>query len=795
VEPLEQRCQPSVTYSSYLGGDTSDEVTSVATDVLGNIYVAGRAGSNSFPGIPGPRPAQANGFVAKLGPAGNLLWAGYVDTDLDGVRAIAVDRSGHVYVTGTTEQATNFATSGAAQTNYGGNGDAFVIKMNTSDGAIDYATYLGGEQLDVARGIAVDRSGDAFVTGYTISAQFPKTNPLPGQGALHVNSGQDAFVTEINPSGSQFLFSTYLGGSQNGPGQNGATKSQGNAITLDVFGNIYLTGFTEAADFPTANAFQPVKGAGMDVFVTEIRADETGLAYSTFLGGPSDDLNIGNAIAVDRLGNILIAGDTDGAHFPLKNAFQGKLNGTGLPANDDAFVSKINPRLVGAAQLVYSTYLGGSAIDFAQAIAVDTAGNAYVTGQTNSDTLVGHFPLVNAFQRNFPAGAFLTELAPGGQALLSSYYGGGGETGEGLAVDGFGNVVFVGHTQSAHLPTTANAYLRTFPGGSDSGFVALLGGANKSFSGTDTDGDQYTVQLSGPGAVSVAVDDSTGNGRGPIESIALEGTSPASSVLIVRVTRKVGDGFVDVGSITGSGLLQIAAGTANLVGSGISLSGGLGSLYVHDVRNGAGVLAADAPAQLTGISAHDIGDGTTINVGGSLSVLTAARIGAATIIAPRLTTLTVTGDRSLGLSGDLAAHLILTGTGTALGTATIAGRVSGADIEVRAGSVGTFVTGAFLNSTLFVGQGGKLTSGARLVVFAVTGLAGSTAPAFVNSNVAASVVGTVGLASVRTDNGGTKFGVEGHQAIGKVVVTNPHFVYNPRQKTPQGVGDFQVSLV
>jgi hypothetical protein len=704
-----------------------------------------------------------------------------------------VDPSGNVYATGTTERASGIATPGAAQTTFGGWSDAFVMKLSAS-GAVSYVTYVGGEGLDVANAIAVDRFGNAFITGYTVSSRFPTRDPLPGQGALHAGSGMDAFVVEVNPTGSQFLFSTYLGGSANGPGENGSTKSHGNAIALDAAGNVYLTGYTLAADFPTVNAFQPVKGTGINVFVTEIKADHSAIVYSTFLGGTgiSNDLNIGNGIAVDRLGNILVAGDTDGVNFPLKNAFQTKLNGTGLPANDDAFVAKLNPHLAGAAQLVYSTYIGGGAIDYATCIAVDDAGNAYVTGHANSDTIMGHFPLVRPFQSRFVAGAFVAGLSPTGAMLFNSYYGGGGEVGEGIAVDGFGNVVFVGNTDSARLPTTANAFEPSFPGGSDSGFVAVLAGGNRTFTGTDRDGDLYTVQLTGPGALSVVQDDN-GSGRGPIRAIYLTGTSPAASVLTILVTRAGGDGLVNVGTITGSGLLSIVAGSCDLVGRGIDLSGALVSLTIHDVGGGASVLAAGLPTQFTSIQAHVIGDGATIAVGSGLSVLRAARVGAATITAPQIVTLIVSGDKALGIRGDLAAHLVLTGGGTALGTAAVAGAVVGANIEVRAGSVTAFTAGAFLNSTLFLGQGGKLTTGARLGTFTMTGLSGSAA--FVNSNVAAWAIGGVSLSSVQTSNGGVAFGIQAHLSIASVVVTSPRFVYDPRLKTPQGVGDFTVTLV
>jgi len=780
LELLEERCQPApvVSYSSYLGGDSSDEVACVAIGPGGNIYLGGRANSDSgsYPSPFGAKTPQENGFVAEMNPAGQVVWATFIDSgigggnDTDGVLAIAVDGSGNVYATGGATL-NGFATTGAVQTTCGTSGNAFVVKVDATTHAIDYYTYLGGNGPDIGLGIAADSAGDAFVTGYTTSTNFPTKNPLSGQESLQSNAGMDAFVTELNPTGSQRLFSTYLGGNQNGAGEAGATLSQGNAITLDTAGNIYLTGYTLAADFPSANPFQQNKDPGQNAFVTELHFTvSTGwhVLYSTFLGG--SDSNSGNGIAVDSAGNILVAGETDMANFPLKNAFQKVINGNGETGGiEDAFVTKLNPNLTGSAQAVYSTYLGGHADDRAFGIAVDSAGNAYVTGMTMSaDPIVGpEFPRVHPFQSSFShgdTGAFVAEFAPTGKIVFSSFYGGGGETGDGIAADAFGDVVFVGDSPSAHLPTTPNAYQLTLPlTATDNGYVAMLAGTNHSYTGTDAAGDLISVKLSGPGAIDV-VPTSTGS----LQTISLKGTSSTRSTLTIKVTNEGGGGIVDLGSITGTGLKAIAAPSTDLTGSGIDLPGGLGSLTLHQIAKG-----------------------TTIDVGGSLNLLHAARIGTAIIEATRIKKLTVTGDKRLGLSGDFTAGLTLTGTGTALGTVSISGQVSGSHIEVQAGSVTSFKAAAFVNkSTLFLGLSGILTVGARLGTFTITG----PSAAFANSNVSASVVGTVLLTSVQTGNGGHAFGITGGQSIGKVKVTSPPFTYNPRGPASQNSGDFVVQL-
>ncbi len=221
----------------------------------------------------------------------------------------------------------------------------------------------------------------------------------------------------------------------------------------------------------------------------------------------------------------------------------------------------------------------------------------------------------------------------------------------------------------------------------------------KTFAGTDADGDQYTVTLSGPGAINVVAN----AGVAPaIQTIYLQGTN-ASSILTVAVTKKIGDGLVDIGRITGSGPGRITAAHSDLTGTGVDLSGGLGVLSLHDIQSGAGIHVG-VPGQATTLDAHVIQDGTTIAAAGSLS-LKAASIGADTITAAKLTTLNITGDTTLGISGNMTgAAITLTGTHTALGTLTVAGQISGANIKIPNGSVTSFtVTGSLNTSTIQVG--------------------------------------------------------------------------------------------
>jgi hypothetical protein len=268
---------------------------------------------------------------------------------------------------------------------YGGNNDAFVTEINSSGSALVYSTYLGGSGDDQGQGIAVDSSGDAYVTGQTFSTDFPTMNPL--QPAYGGNT--DAFVTKFNSAGSALVYSAYLGGSG---------QDIGYGIAVDSSGNAYLTGGTSSTNFPTMSPLQPY-GGNNDAFVTEINSSGSALVYSTYLGGSGTDVGLG--IAVDSSGNAYVTGYTASTNFPTMNPLQPAYDG-----NNDAFVTEINSS---GSALVYSTYLGGSGQDLGQGIAVDSSGSAYVTGQTGSTD----FPTMNPLQPMNGGGydSFVTKIA------------------------------------------------------------------------------------------------------------------------------------------------------------------------------------------------------------------------------------------------------------------------------------------------------------------------------------------------------------------------------------------------
>jgi hypothetical protein len=377
-------------YSTYLGGSISvrfsdfDTGSAIAVDTSGNAYVTGLAQTIDFPTTPGAFRTTLRGFfaayVTKLNPDGNaLVYSTYLSSssgfDANGGSSITVDTSGNAYVTGVVSLGDFPTTPGAFQTTPLGGVDAFVTKLNPNGSNLIYSTYLGGSSSDSGSGIAVDTSGNAYVTGTTQSTDFSTT---PGAFQTTLKGSGDAFVTKLNPAGSALIYSTYLGGSD---------SDNGNGIVVDTSGNAYVTGRAESTDFPTTpGAFQTtLKGSG-DAFVTKLNPAGSDLIYSTYLGGSSSDN--GSDIAIDTSDNAYVTGTTQSTDFPTTpGAFQTTLKGSG-----DAFVTKLNP--AGSA-LVYSTYLGGSDSDNGTGIVVDASGNAYVTGVSESTD----FPITpNAFQ-------------------------------------------------------------------------------------------------------------------------------------------------------------------------------------------------------------------------------------------------------------------------------------------------------------------------------------------------------------------------------------------------------------
>lgn len=492
----------AVLYATYLGGSGADEAEAIAIDSsTGNAYVTGETASSDFPGATSTNKltGTANAFVTEMNSAGTtFVYSTYVGgSDTDAGYGIAIDKSADVFVVGGTNSSDFPHTSGAFQSLIGSAGatNAFIIELNAT-GALTYGTYFGGSGSDVAVGMAFDQATGMYaVVGSASSTNFPTKNPLQAKLA----GSSNGFVSLWNSSGNTLTFSTYLGA---------ANGDIVNAAALDGSDDVYVTGKTSSPSFPTTAAAFQVKcgtdgtcnGGLLDAFVTEINSAGSKYVFSTFLGGSSNDL--GDGIAVDTTG-VYVTGQTESSDFPaLAGGFQPAFGG----GSNDAFVTKLNP--VGSERL-YSSYLGGSGAEIGASIAVDSGGDAYITGQTNSSATT--FPLANATQLT-PGGGndvFVTEVNPSGSKLFfSTYLGGSQDEDDGgnygaIAVDSYGaNIYVAGNTASTDFPVTAGVFQET-SGGSTDAFVAKY--SQPSFGITATTPSPNPVSAGGSAASTVTL--------------------------------------------------------------------------------------------------------------------------------------------------------------------------------------------------------------------------------------------------------------------------------------------------
>jgi len=522
------------------------------------------------------------------------------------------------------------------------------------DPVVSWASYLGGSQYDTGMALAVDSHDNLYVAGSTASSNFPVVNgtqtTLAGAAKINV----DTFVTKLDPTGTQVLYSTYLGGS-------GVDSPLG--IAVDSQGSAYVTGVTSSVDFPLFNAIQKKFGGGSaqfpaDGFVYKLNNSGSGLIYSTYLGGSGDD--VPRAIAVDSSGKAYLAGNTSSPDFPLLNplstkrrgiedAFVAGLNAAGnalifstllggnnsematamaldstgniyvagltsstdfpvqgafQPTNHgsvDAFVTKLKP---GGAGLVYSTYLGGESDDYALGLALDLQGNAYITGTTSSST----FPVFNPLQKVLAASnlrganAFVSKLDPTGSKLVySTYLGGSGiDVGGAIAVAGDGSILVAGETSSSDFPTSDA--LQT-PGGKNDGFVAKI----------KPDGSAllYSTLLGGSGndTIWAAALDGQGN-------LFLTGSSASGDFPVTYGSRQTNNqGDLD------ALVLRIIEGTPPPAVTTVNAASFKKTAASESIVSGFGSGLADSPVQATTLPLPTVLGHTAVNVkdsGGSL---------------------------------------------------------------------------------------------------------------------------------------------------------------------------------
>jgi hypothetical protein len=447
---------PTLTFGTYMGGSGDDRAWAVAVDDAGCAYLAGETWSANFPSTFNFSHSTGNqdAYIVKMNASGTaVVYATYFGGQgRDSARGVAVDSAGNAYIAGFSTSPDFPTTGGAYGTSPAGLEDAFVVKLNASGSGLLYSTLLGGGGSDFATGIAVDSSGNAYISGYTSSVAFPVTS-----GAFQRDfkgGGQDAFVAKLNASGSGLIYATYLGGQGN---------DIANGIAVDPLGFAFVAGYTDSPDFPVKNALNPTPGGQGDGFVAKLNPAGDGLSYATYLGGRQ--LDSATAVAADASGNAYITGYTSSADFPVT---AGALQ-TSNSGSFDTFVAKLTPA---GSVLAYSTFLGGEGSEQASSIAIDAQGTAYVAGYTDSL----RFPLVS--QVSAAKGgrdAFAAAVSADGGALIwSTYLGGAAEDrATSIAVDPAGGIYVAGYTYSTDFPTTSGAYRSTAGAGGEAFLVKL----------------------------------------------------------------------------------------------------------------------------------------------------------------------------------------------------------------------------------------------------------------------------------------------------------------------------------
>ena len=562
---------PVLAYSTYLGGARDDSGAGIAIDGDGSVYVTGSTRSTDFPAPAGMFDTTLGGsddaFVTKLDASGALIYSTYLGgSSRDTGAGIAVDAAGNAYVTGSTVSADFPTTPGAFDLTTGFDQDAFVAKLGADGATLAYSSYLGGGASEWGFGIAVDDGGSAYVTGMTNSNDFP-TTPGAFDTTFGDFTGLAAFVTKINPGGTALLYSTYLGGG--GPATDGTADNSGFAIAVDAIGNAYVTGYTESGVFPTTiGALDATLGGDSDGFVTKLDAIGGSLIYSSYLGG--NGVDVGSAIAVDDSGNAFVTGLTLSVDFPTT---PGAFDTTYTAGHEDGFVTKLDA----GGGLSYSTLFGGGHNDNPSGIAIDSDGNAYVTGYTQSDdfpTTPGALDTTLGGPRGgfeVPRDGFVITFNSSGTGLgYSSFLGGDGDDwGFGIALDSARNIHVTGFTSSRRFSITPGAFDPTFGSGDvfrTDAFVVKIA--------PEPDVDLTETALSSPPAVVVLLEEFS-----VTDTVENQGSTPAaksrSSYYFSLDTLKTADDMRVTGdrkvptlgaSGTSTGLVGLTVGPAIKVG-------------------------------------------------------------------------------------------------------------------------------------------------------------------------------------------------------------------------------------
>jgi len=444
------------------------------------------------------------------------------------------------------------------------------------DPVLSYSTFFGVN--DNITGIALDRSGAAYITGYTYATIITDTrmmqlNRVPTNCPVgSTNPCPDAFVAKVSPSGEHILYSTYLGGS---------AADVATSIAVDNSGSAYVAGYTNSLDFPvTAHAFQRTNHGGNDAFISKLSPNGLSLLYSTYLGGSTDNANtvgddIATGIAVDQGGDTYVTGYTYAYNFPLKGPLQSSLGyGKGtLGVQYDAFVTKFNRT---GSSLLYSTYLGGSLSDAASGVAVDGAGEAYVTGQTNSPDFPAPAHALQPQLYGTDFNSFVAKFSASGHYLVYSTYLGrsAADKTHGIAVDSVGNAYVVGETNGG-IPRTVGVAQPTSGGGIDA-FVAKLNGRGVLV---------YSTYLGGVGN-----DIGTAIALNPVGDAYVTGNTASAAFNTPVFPLKGALQGILGGNRGGFGMLDAFVAKVNACGSALLYSSYLGGTFV----DGGSAIAVDS---------------------------------------------------------------------------------------------------------------------------------------------------------------------------------------------------------
>ncbi len=456
----ELRIDPVLLYSSYVGGSSFDQAYGAATDAAGNTYLVGYTSSALFPTTNALQPALAGGvydaFVCKLNASGRFVYATFLGGKGADLGYAIAADSAGNAYVTGVTLSNDFPVLGAAQGVAGGKQDAFVTKIDAGGSALIYSTYLGGSQDDYAQAIAVSATGNALLGGTTFSANFPTL--AAAQGSLHGTS--DAFVANLAPLGNALVYSTFLGG-DNGESAHG--------VAFDAGNNAAVVGSTSSSNFPRLTPFQATFGGGTyDGFVSKL-SPSGAFVTSTYLGGSGNDE--AQAVAVQASGQATVVGYTLSANFPFASGAQSALASAG---HSDAFVTRFN---ASSSTLAFSTFLGGTGEDSASGVSVDSTNTAYVVGSTDSTNFPLAKPIPGQGAYHGAGDGFVTAVDPSGSPFsYSTYLGGSAEDhAVGVAVQANGLTHVVGNTYSTDFPLVNPAI--DFLVGAQDGFVARLPGA------------------------------------------------------------------------------------------------------------------------------------------------------------------------------------------------------------------------------------------------------------------------------------------------------------------------------